>query len=91
MPEDRGGERHEGRHAPEKGRPLARLVPKDEPPGRDDQRRFLAPRQGEKPGPLAARLVVLSLAALLILLGLWPEPLIYLSQAAARVLTGGAG
>ena len=55
------------------------------------QRRFLAPRQGEKPGPLAARLVVLSLAALLILLGLWPEPLIYLSEAAARVLTGGAG
>ncbi len=55
------------------------------------QRRFLAPREGEKTGPLAARLVVLSLAALLILLGLWPEPLIYLSEAAVGVLTGAAG
>ena len=55
------------------------------------QRRFLAPREGKKSGPLAARLVVLSLAALLLLLGLWPEPLIYLSEAAARVLTGAAG
>jgi multicomponent Na+:H+ antiporter subunit D len=55
------------------------------------QRRFLAPREGEKPGPLAARLVVLSLAVLLLLLGLWPEPLIYLSEAAAGVLAGGTG
>ena len=55
------------------------------------QRRFLAPQDGEKPGPLAARLVVLSLAALLLALGLWPEPLIYLSGAAAEVLTGGGG
>ena len=52
------------------------------------QRRFLAPREGKKPGPLAARLVVLSLAVVLLLLGLWPEPLIYLSEAAAGVLTG---
>ena len=55
------------------------------------QRRFLAPADGEKPGPLAARLLVLSLAAVLLLLGLWPEPLIYVSQAAAEVLTGGPG
>jgi len=55
------------------------------------QRRFLAPREGEKPGPLAARLVVLSMAALLLLLGLWPEPLIYLSEAAAGALTGETG
>ena len=55
------------------------------------QRRFLAPQDGEKPGPLAARLVVLSLAALLLAFGLWPEPLIYLSGAAAEVLTGGGG
>ena len=55
------------------------------------QRRFLAPHDGEKPGPPAARLVVISLAALLLLLGLWPEPLISLSQAAAGVLAGGPG
>jgi multicomponent Na+:H+ antiporter subunit D len=55
------------------------------------QRRFLAPRDGEKPGPLAARLPVFALAALLLLLGLWPEPLVYLSQAAAGALTGGSG
>ena len=55
------------------------------------QRRFLAPGGGEKPDPLVARLLVLSLAAVLLVLGLWPEPLIYLSQAAAQVLTGGSG
>ena len=55
------------------------------------QRRFLAPQDGEKPGPLAARLLVFSLAAVLLFLGLWPEPLIYLSQAAAGALTGSSG
>jgi multicomponent Na+:H+ antiporter subunit D len=56
------------------------------------QRRFLAPgRPAEKPAPPAARGLVLSLAALLLLLGLWPEPLIYLSEAAARSLAGGGG
>jgi multicomponent Na+:H+ antiporter subunit D len=55
------------------------------------QRRFLAPQDGEKPGPLSARLPVVALAAILLLLGLWPEPLIYLSQAAAGALTGGSG
>jgi len=55
------------------------------------QRRFLAPQDGEKTGPLPARLLVFSLAALLLLLGLWPEPLVYLSQAAAGALAGGPG
>jgi multicomponent Na+:H+ antiporter subunit D len=50
------------------------------------QRRFLAPGRPEKPGPLAARLPVLFLAAILLLLGLWPEPLVYLSEAAAGAL-----
>src|SRR5918998_1431792 len=54
------------------------------------QRRFLAPQYGEKPGRLPARLLVFSLAALLLLLGLWPEPLVYLSQAAAGALAGGS-
>ena len=53
------------------------------------QRRFLAARTWEKPDPLAARLLTLSLAALLLLLGLWPAPLIDLSAAAAGVLAGG--
>jgi multicomponent Na+:H+ antiporter subunit D len=53
------------------------------------QRRFLAARATEKPDPLAARLLTLSLAALLLLLGLWPAPLIDLSAAAASVLVGG--
>jgi multicomponent Na+:H+ antiporter subunit D len=55
------------------------------------QRRFLAPADDEKPSPVAPRVIVLSLAVLLLLLGLWPEPLIYVSQAAAEVLTGGPG
>jgi multicomponent Na+:H+ antiporter subunit D len=54
------------------------------------QRRFLAPQDGEKPGPLPARLLVFALAALLLLLGLWPEPLVYLSQEAAGALAGGS-
>jgi multicomponent Na+:H+ antiporter subunit D len=54
------------------------------------QRRFLAPQDEEKPSSLAARLPVFVLAALLLLLGLWPEPLVYLSQAAADALSGGS-
>jgi multicomponent Na+:H+ antiporter subunit D len=55
------------------------------------QRRFLKPDpEGPgKPSPLAARGIVLVLAAFLILLGLWPEPLVNLSEAAAAVLTAG--
>jgi len=53
------------------------------------QRRFLAPAGREKPDPLAARLLAFSLAAILVLLGLCPEPLIHLSDAASRVLLGG--
>jgi multicomponent Na+:H+ antiporter subunit D len=53
------------------------------------QRRFLGAGVTEKPDPLAARLLTLSLAALLLLLGLWPAPLIDLSAAAAGVLAGG--
>ncbi len=57
------------------------------------QRRFMAPKQGEpgKPSPTAARYLVLSLAAFVVLVGLWPEPLLLLSEAAAAVLTGGSG
>ena len=54
------------------------------------QRRFLAPQDGEKAGPLAARLLVFALAVLLVLLGLWPEPLVYMSEAAAEALLGGS-
>ncbi|HEX2183852.1 MAG TPA: proton-conducting transporter membrane subunit [Rubrobacteraceae bacterium] len=57
------------------------------------QRRFVKPdpRAPDKPSPRAARLLVAALAALVVLLGLWPEPLVYLSEAAAAVLTGGSG
>jgi multicomponent Na+:H+ antiporter subunit D len=54
------------------------------------QRRFLAQRDSEKPGPPAARLLVFALAALLVLLGLWPEPLVFMSEAAAEALLGGS-
>ena len=53
------------------------------------QRRFLAPREEGKPSPAAIRALVAGLAALVLLLGLWPEPLVYLSGAAADVLAGG--
>ena len=61
------------------------------------QRRYLsadakadpkADAQAGPPDPLGARVLVAALAALLLLLGVWPEPLIALSQAAAEVLTG---
>jgi multicomponent Na+:H+ antiporter subunit D len=55
------------------------------------QRRFMRPEIEGKPSPRAARFLVAALAALAVLLGLWPEPLIYLSGAAAEVLTGAGG
>jgi multicomponent Na+:H+ antiporter subunit D len=57
------------------------------------QRRFMAPkgRTPGKPSPPAARYLVISLAAFVLLAGLWPEPLALLSQAAAGALTGGSG
>ena len=58
------------------------------------QRRFVAPK-GEAPGkpsPAAARYLVAALAALVVLVGIWPEPLVLLSEAAAAVLSsGGSG
>jgi multicomponent Na+:H+ antiporter subunit D len=55
------------------------------------QRRFLAPGTSGKPSPAAARYLVLLLAALVVLLGLWPQPLMLLCRAAAAALTGGPG
>jgi multicomponent Na+:H+ antiporter subunit D len=53
------------------------------------QRRFVRPGEEGKPSPRAARFLVVALATLLVLLGLWPEPLVYLSEAAASTLIGG--
>ena len=52
---------------------------------------YLKPGRMEvgKPSPLAARLLVVALATLLVVLGLYPEPLLYVSARAAEVLTGG--
>jgi multicomponent Na+:H+ antiporter subunit D len=55
------------------------------------QRRFVRPGEEGKPSPQAARFLVVALATLLVLLGLWPEPLVYLSEAAASTLVGGPG
>jgi multicomponent Na+:H+ antiporter subunit D len=55
------------------------------------QRRFMKPGSEGKPSPRAARFLVGALAALVVLLGFWPEPLVYLSEAAADVLLGGSG
>jgi multicomponent Na+:H+ antiporter subunit D len=56
------------------------------------QRRFMASQDSGKPSPLAARLLVVALAALVLLVGLWPEPLVALSEAAAVALSsGGSG
>jgi multicomponent Na+:H+ antiporter subunit D len=54
------------------------------------QRQFMRPGSGGKSSPRPARLVVISLAVLLLLVGIWPEPLAQLSVAAAAVLTSGA-
>ena len=55
------------------------------------QRRFMKPGNEGKPSPRAARFLIGALAALVVLLGLWPEPLVYLSEAAAGALLGGSG
>jgi multicomponent Na+:H+ antiporter subunit D len=51
----------------------------------------MRPRREDKPSPRSARLLTGALAALVVLLGLWPEPLVSLSDAAAAVLLGGSG
>lgn len=57
------------------------------------QRRFLKPEEvtAGPPSPLAARLLLVIFAASLILLGLWPGPLVTLGEAAAAVLSSGGG
>ena len=45
-------------------------------------------QEEKKPSPLPARVLLISLAALVLLGGLWPEPLLALSEAAASVLGG---
>ncbi len=56
------------------------------------QRVFLVPgdRKGES-SPVGARVLVLALAALVVALGVWPEPLLALADGAAAVLAGGPG
>ena len=56
------------------------------------QRRFMKPKHGDpsNPSPGAARWLVVALAALVVLVGLWPGPLVALSEAAAAVLAGGS-
>ncbi|MEW6636954.1 MAG: oxidoreductase, partial [Actinomycetota bacterium] len=54
------------------------------------QRRFMRPGDEGKPSPRAARLLVTALAVLVVLLGIWPEPLVSLSEAAAAVLVAEA-
>ena len=56
------------------------------------QRRFMAPKGDGTPGkpsPAAARFLVGALAAFVLVLGLWPEPLLLLSDAAAAALSSG--
>lgn len=57
------------------------------------QRRFMRPNAeaAKKPSPSFARLLVAVLAAFVVLVGLWPEPLVYVSEAAAAVLVEGPG
>jgi multicomponent Na+:H+ antiporter subunit D len=57
------------------------------------QRRFMKPepKAHSKPSPQRARLLVVALAGFVVLLGLWPEPLVYLSEEAAAALTRGPG
>jgi multicomponent Na+:H+ antiporter subunit D len=52
------------------------------------QRRFMKPGSESEASPWAARWLVVALAALVVLLGIWPEPLVLLSEAAATVLGG---
>ena len=58
------------------------------------QRAFLAPTgfrdEAEgKSSPVAVRVLVLALATLVVAVGIWPEPLLMLADAAAAALTGG--
>jgi multicomponent Na+:H+ antiporter subunit D len=55
------------------------------------QRRFLAPKEEEfaKSSSKAARLLVGAVAVLVLLAGLWPEPLLLLSERAAVILQSG--
>jgi multicomponent Na+:H+ antiporter subunit D len=59
------------------------------------QRRFMKPRipteASDKADPPAARWLVVALAALVVLVGLWPGPLVTLSETAAAVLAGSSG
>jgi multicomponent Na+:H+ antiporter subunit D len=56
------------------------------------QRVFLAPKaRKDKSSPAAARALVFALAALVVAVGIWPEPLLALADAAAAVLAGGPG
>jgi multicomponent Na+:H+ antiporter subunit D len=54
------------------------------------QRRFMASKgAGGKQSPAKARLLVVALAVFMVLVGLWPEPLALLSEAAAAALSSG--
>jgi multicomponent Na+:H+ antiporter subunit D len=56
------------------------------------QRRFWSVADGPagRPSPPARRVLVLGLAGLVLALGVWPEPLLAMSERAAQVLPGGA-
>jgi len=54
------------------------------------QRHFWAKSDEAKADPPQARLLVVALAALVLALGVWPEPLLALGEAAAAVLVGGS-
>ena len=57
------------------------------------QRAYLKPERAErgKPSPGTARALAILLAALVIVAGLWPEPLLVLGEAAAGAGAGGRG
>ncbi|MEJ7820109.1 MAG: proton-conducting transporter membrane subunit, partial [Rubrobacteraceae bacterium] len=53
-------------------------------------RMFLAPEEkGKKNSPVAARVLVLALGALVLAIGVWPEPLLVLAEEAAASLASG--
>ena len=54
------------------------------------QRRFMAPRPEGKPSNPGARALVISLAAFVLAVGVWPQPLLHVCEAAASVLIGGS-